>query len=265
MSFLPDSEYVDRVIAAVNFGVRAEGKPLDMLLLHYTGMPSDDGALNWLCCEESQVSCHYFIYPDGEIIQLVPEKRRAWHAGRSYWAGETDINSRSIGIEIANAGHDGGLPDFPDEQIAAVIRLCRDIVTRRGISAERVLAHSDVAPDRKEDPGEKFPWDRLAEAGIGHWVLPEARQALADKPDTCLPFALQIGQEGPRVTELQWLLQNIGFNITVSGRFERETELALLAFQRHFRPECVDGRADAETMACLDAIRRAGASGQAAV
>lgn len=161
-----------RVQPSPNHGERADGRRPDMILLHYTGMPTADGALDWLSRAESQVSSHYFVHENGEVVQLVPEMRRAWHAGKSSWHGETDINSLSIGIEIANAGHPGGLPDYPKEQIAAVIELCRDCVKRWSIVPERVLGHSDVAPIRKVDPGEKFPWAELHRAGIGHWVEP---------------------------------------------------------------------------------------------
>ena len=160
------------VQASPNHGERIGVSGPDMLLLHYTGMDTADGALSWLCRDESQVSSHYFVHEDGRVVQLVPERLRAWHAGRSVWKGETDINSRSIGIEIANAGHPGGLPDFPDAQIAAVIELCLDCGRRWCIAPERVLGHSDVAPVRKVDPGEKFPWARLHQAGVGHWVEP---------------------------------------------------------------------------------------------
>jgi N-acetylmuramoyl-L-alanine amidase len=155
-----------------NHGERAGGRKPDMILLHYTGMGTALGALDWLCREESQVSSHYFIHEDGTLMQLVPERRRAWHAGKGSWHDEDDINSLSIGIEIANAGHPGGLPHFPDEQIAAVIELCLDCGDRWSIAPERVLGHSDVAPIRKVDPGERFPWAKLHAAGVGHWVEP---------------------------------------------------------------------------------------------
>ncbi|KAG1702965.1 N-acetylmuramoyl-L-alanine amidase AmiD [Nymphon striatum] len=134
-------------------------------------MESGDAALNWLCLEESGVSCHYFVHEDGRIVQLVPESKRAWHAGKSCWQDEVDTNSRSIGIEIANPGHSGEYPEFPKVQIDAVIELCSDILRRNsGIQPCNVLAHSDVAPGRKHDPGEKFPWALLHEKGIGHWA-----------------------------------------------------------------------------------------------
>ena len=144
----------------------------DMILLHYTGMPDVEGAIAQLCTPGTDVSAHYIVLEDGRIVQCVPEAKRAWHAGVSSWAGEEDINSCSIGIEIINRGHDWGYPDFPLRQIAAVIALCRGIMLRRKIPSHRVLAHSDVAPARKKDPGEKFPWHSLANSGVGHWVQP---------------------------------------------------------------------------------------------
>src|SRR5690606_5154798 len=135
-----------KVIASPNHGERTDGRRPDLLLLHYTGMETAQGALDWLTREESQVSSHYFVFEDGRIVQLVPETRRAWHAGKSFWKGETDINSASIGIEIANAGHPGGLPEFPEPQVEAVIALCRDVAQRWNIAPERILGHSDVSP-----------------------------------------------------------------------------------------------------------------------
>ena len=149
------------------------GGPPDMVLLHYTGdAESREAACARLCDVDAAVSSHYLVYEDGHIDQLVQEERRAWHAGKSFWAGETDLNSRSIGIEIVNPGHDFGYPEFPEAQIAAVIALCRGIIARRPIPRDRVLAHSDVAPSRKQDPGEKFPWRLLADSGVGLWVEP---------------------------------------------------------------------------------------------
>ncbi len=166
MKLIPDYAGA-RVEPSPNHGERVGVDAPDMIILHYTGMPDHGQALSWLKNIESQVSSHYFVWPDGRIVQMVPETRRAWHAGKSVWAGETDINSRSIGIEIANAGHPGGLPTYPEEQIAAVIGLCRDLMERWRIAPERVLGHSDVAPRRKVDPGENFPWDRLYREGSG--------------------------------------------------------------------------------------------------
>src|SRR5215472_5165010 len=171
-TFDPDSSIVSDIIPSPNYGERNKGRVPDMILLHYTGMPDVEGALARLCTAGTEVSAHYVVLEDGRIVQCVPEARRAWHAGVSAWAGEDDINSCSIGIEIVNRGHDWGYPEFPLRQIAAVIALCRGIMLRRKVPSHRVLGHSDVAPARKKDPGEKFPWHSLANSGVGHWVQP---------------------------------------------------------------------------------------------
>ena len=179
------------------------------------------------------------------MIQLVPETRRAWHAGKSAWAGEVDINSCSIGIEIANPGHEFGYPDFPPKQIKAVIALCQDIIRRHHIRADRVLAHSDIAPGRKQDPGEKFPWRQLHKAGIGHWVMPSRGGKGA---------ALKTGEGGPDVLALQEELAAYGYGISASGEFGPATASVVTAFQRHFRPARVDGIADASTRITLQKL-----------
>ncbi|MQB42571.1 N-acetylmuramoyl-L-alanine amidase [Rhizobium sp. ICMP 5592] len=225
-----------------NHGEREGGRKPDIILLHYTGMGTAEGALDWLCRAESQVSSHYFVFEDGRVIQLVPEERRAWHAGKSLWRGEADINSASIGIEIANAGHPGGLPDFPDAQVEAVIELCRDCGQRWAIAPERVLGHSDVAPVRKVDPGEKFPWARLAAAGVGHWVEPA--------PITGGRF-FQKGDVGQPIEALQSMLSLYGYGTEITGEFSSKLEGDVQAFQRHFRPERVDGIADFSTIDTL--------------
>ncbi|MGL4728304.1 MAG: N-acetylmuramoyl-L-alanine amidase [Bosea sp. (in: a-proteobacteria)] len=218
----------------------------DMLILHYTGMPDAGEALNWLCNPLSQVSCHYFVFENGHTLQLVPEARRAWHAGVSAWGADRDINSASIGIEVTNPGHRpaefGGLPDYPEAQVAAVINLCRDITTRLAIPAHRVLAHSDVAPGRKIDPGEKFPWARLCEAGIGLWVEPA--------PIRDGRF-FQRGEEGQPVQALQSMFVLFGYDLPVTGVFDQRTQDVVEAFQRHWRPARVDGVADASTITTL--------------
>jgi N-acetylmuramoyl-L-alanine amidase len=228
------------VKAAVNFNERAA--PIDMLLLHYTGMPVADEALDWLTCAESRVSCHYFIHEDGRVVQLVPETARAWHAGLSSWEGEADTNSRSIGIEIANPGHAYGYSDFTEQQIAEVIELCRDCGERWSIAPHRVLAHSDVAPARKQDPGEKFPWRRLFEAGVGHWVEPSHITS---------GRYFQAGDEGQPVEALQSMLSLYGYGVGITGSFDTVTQQAVTAFQRHFRPQRVDGVADISTIETL--------------
>lgn len=240
----PDAE----VIASPNFGERKDGRAPDMLILHYTGMPTAEGALDWLTRAESEVSSHYFVFEDGRIVQLVPESARAWHAGRSAWKDEGDINSASIGIEIANPGHPGGLPDFPPAQIAAVTRLCSDIVARHAIAPERVLGHSDVAPIRKIDPGERFFWADLAASGIGHWV--EASPVAGGR-------YFQQGDNGPPVEALQAMLVLYGYDVPVSGSYCARTHGVIEAFQRHFRQERVDGIADASTIETLHRLLRA--------
>lgn len=242
MAFRPDCPLAETVRPARCFNERAEGKPVDILLLHYTGMATAEEALVRLTAEDSGVSCHYFVDEDGRIVQLVPEEKRAWHAGMSSWHGETDINSRSIGIEIANPGHDGGYPAFPIRQIDAVVELCRNCVERRRISAERVLAHSDVAPQRKMDPGEKFPWRRLHESGVGHLVEPV--------PVRSGRF-FQRGESGQPVEALQSMLCLYGYGPEINGFFDEKTEACVRAFQRHFRPGRVDGVADISTIETL--------------
>ncbi|MEM9107051.1 MAG: N-acetylmuramoyl-L-alanine amidase [Pseudomonadota bacterium] len=224
-----------------NFGERQTGQP-DMLLLHYTGMDKAEEALSWLCSEQSGVSAHYFVFEDGRIVQMVAEDKRAWHAGASYWKGEEDNNSRSIGIEIANPGHQGDYRSFPDVQIEAVIRLCRHCVDRWAIVPERVLAHSDIAPQRKQDPGEKFPWRSLFEAGIGHWVEPSLASG---------GRFLQMGDQGQPVEALQAMLAYYGYQSEITGTFNDLVKANITAFQRHFRPAKVDGIADVSTIETL--------------
>lgn len=213
-----------------------------MIILHYTGMPTGEAALDWLCNPVSEVSAHYFVDEDGLITQSVPENCRAWHAGRSFWKGDTDINSRSIGIEIVNPGPDAGYPDFPDRQVTAVIGLCRDIMGRHDIPDAHILAHSDVAPGRKIDPGEKFPWSRLAADGVGVWVDPS--------PVSGGRF-FQEGDSGEPVQALQAMLGHYGYDVELSGDFDAKTTQVVAAFQRHFRPARVDGIADASTLETL--------------
>lgn len=237
-----DSPLVTKIVPSPNQGERKEGRRPDMIVLHYTGMQDGVSALQQLTNPMAEVSSHYLIWEDGRIFQLVPESARAWHAGRGQWGRDTDINSCSIGIEIVNGGHDYGLPDFPAEQIDAVIALCRDIATRWSIPPHRILAHSDTAPARKADPGEKFPWARLADDGIGHFVLPAP---LTDG----LSFAR--GAEGPPVQALQAMLSLYGYALPVTGVFDDATEQTVTAFQRHFRPARIDGVADLSTIQTL--------------
>ena len=241
-AFSPDSSIVSDVIPSANYGDRNKGRLPDMIVLHYTGMPDVEGAIAKLCTAGTDVSAHYIVLEDGRIVQCVPENRRAWHAGVSCWAGEEDINSCSIGIEIVNRGHDWGYPDFPSRQIAAVIALCRGIMLRRDVPPHRVLAHSDVAPSRKKDPGEKFPWHSLANSGVGHWVHPAP---------IVRGESLKLGTINNNVASMQAAFARYGYNIPTDGKFDGATMEVVTAFQRHFRPERVDGVADHSTMSTL--------------
>lgn len=188
-----------------------------------------------------RVSAHYVVDEAGQIYSLVPEEHRAWHAGVSSWEGDGEINARAIGIEIVNGGHDFQLPDFPDAQIDGVIALLRDILDRwPELNAKRVVAHSDIAPARKADPGEKFPWKRLAEAGVSIWPEHVAMQLSSDDP----------------VTEVQQDLAFIGYPVTQTGYMDEATKEALIAFQRRFRPGEIGGAMDDETRYLLSAVSR---------
>ena len=228
-----------------NFDARKS--PPDMIVLHYTGMKTGEGALARLCDASAKVSSHYLVEEDGRTFRLVPEERRAWHAGVSFWKGDTDINSRSVGVEIVNPGHEWGYRAFPKAQIAAVIALVADIRTRWTIDDRRIVGHSDVAPDRKDDPGELFPWKALAQAGHGLWVEPAAAPGAP----------LAEGAEGAGVFALQAGLTRLGYDCAPSGTFDAHTTSVVRAFQRHWRQEKFDGVADGETRARLIALLRA--------
>jgi len=206
-----------------NFDARPEGTQADILLMHYTGMQTAKAALDRLCDADARVSAHYTVDEDGTIYAHVPEACRAFHAGVSFWAGDTGINARSIGIEIVNPGHEWGYRSFPDAQIEAVIALSKVILSRHPITPARVIGHSDVAPARKTDPGELFPWKHLAEKGVGLWP---ARTDLALR----LPFSDA--------------LRAFGYGIQPEGH--ATLEQTVIAFQRHFRPARLDGIFDAE-------------------
>lgn len=213
-----------------NFDARPDGQAIDILVLHYTGMRSAAEAMDRLCDPAAKVSAHYCVDEDGTICRLVDESHRAWHAGVAEWAGASDINARSIGIEIVNPGHEFGYRAFPEPQIQSVIALCREVLARHPIPAARVLGHSDVAPLRKDDPGELFPWDRLAEAGIGLW------------PDSAAPATPDPGQA-------RLDLSAFGY-----GYLDQDFDAVVRAFQRHFRPKSVTGHLDAETMGRLKTL-----------
>jgi N-acetylmuramoyl-L-alanine amidase len=234
-----------RVRAAANREPRRGGDGVDYVILHYTGMASAKAAEDWLCAPQSGVSCHYLVDEAGGIVQMVDERDRAWHAGVSWWRGEADINSRSIGIEIHNPGHTLGYPPFPAAQIEAVTALCLDIMARHGLPPGAVLAHSDVAPGRKIDPGERFPWRTLARRGVGAWVAPTPIRR--DDP------------QGPAASaaEVTALLTEIGFGVAVRGPSDPPLAAAVDAFQRHWRPARVDGVADRSTVRTLERLAKA--------
>jgi N-acetylmuramoyl-L-alanine amidase len=223
-----------------NHDARPPGQPIDILLLHYTGMPTAEAALDRLTDPAARVSAHYLIEEDGRRWRLVPEDRRAWHAGASHWAGATDINARSIGIELVNPGHEFGYRAFPEAQIAALLELGRGIAKRHRIPAARVLGHSDVAPKRKIDPGELFPWPRLAAEGLGVWPK---------HPRLDISRSIQ-------VPEIQRDLAAIGYECPETGVLDEGTRAAVAAFQRHFRPAVISGIPDGETAALAALLLR---------
>lgn len=213
-----------------NFGPRREGAPIDMVVLHYTGMRTASEALARLCDPAAQVSAHYLVDEDGRIERLVAEEQRAWHAGLAYWRGDRDVNSRSIGIELVNPGHEFGYRPFPEPQIEALVALLHSIVGRHGISRRNLVGHSDVAPARRQDPGELFPWRALAREGLGLWPEP-----------------------GPDVEgDARALLTAYGYDPDCA------LDLVVAAFQRHFRSTRVDGTADGETLGLLTRLNALG-------
>ena len=219
----------------------ARNSPVNMIVLHYTGMKDCASALDQLCNPASKVSAHYLVDEDGMIYALVDEARRAWHAGVASWHGETDINGCSIGIELVNPGHEFGYRAFPDAQMIAFERLCADLMERHDISAARVLGHADVAPSRKQDPGELFDWSRLAALGLAVW--PEPREVSST--------TMREGDADEEVLALQVALGSIGYGIVGDSRYGAATTAVVMAFQRRYRPAAVDGVADPETRAML--------------
>ena len=222
--------------------------PISLLILHYTGMKTGGAALERMRNAEAKVSAHYMVEEDGRIFQLVDEDKRAWHAGVSEWQGESNINSNSIGIEIVNRGHDwpnedGSLAEFPDVQINAVIALSKGIISRHG--ALTILAHSDIAPARKIDPGENFPWQGLAAAGLGYWpdVQTDDRRVLFE------PHSRDRG-----VAIVQRGLAHIGYSARVTGVMDEPTKLIIEALQRRYRPDKIDGVVDIQTMEVIKAL-----------
>lgn len=211
-----------------NFDERA--LPISMIVLHYTGMEDAASAIAQLANPEAKVSAHYVVAEDGQIVRMVAEEKRAWHAGRSHWRGVTDINSASIGIEIVNPGHEFGYRPFPEEQIDALIPLVAEIKDRYHITRGNIVGHSDIAPQRKRDPGELFPWARLARHRL---ALPRPTKNLMDPNWSDAGFLLA--------------LERFGYEVT-------DALAAVVAFQRRFRPELIDGEIDGETRALLLAL-----------
>jgi N-acetylmuramoyl-L-alanine amidase len=260
----PDSPFVNELIASPNIGERRNGGRPRFLILHYTGLESFQRSIDVLRDPVCEVSCHYVVDVDGHVVQMVSEADRAWHAGLSCWQGETDINSWSIGIEIQNPGHDRGYPDFAEAQMQAVENLAGDIIARRKIRPEHVLAHSDIAPHRKNDPGEKFDWQRLAQKQIGHWV--PSRPIAAERPTSQSmsetgtaqdqaqdQVQVQVqDQDEDRVRHCQALLRKYGYEVACDGMLDDATRRVIIAFQRHFRPARIDGLPDRSTIATLE-------------
>ncbi|PHR59836.1 MAG: N-acetylmuramoyl-L-alanine amidase [Robiginitomaculum sp.] len=214
--------------------------PISMLVLHYTGMQSATHALERLCDPLAKVSAHYVIDEQGEVFALVPEDRRAWHAGLSCWQDVTDINSASIGIEIVNGGHDFGLPGFPEAQMLALIELCSAILARHKIAPQNIVGHNEIAPGRKIDPGERFAWAQLAGAGIGLWPgEPNGQRQSCPEPS-----ASKVAGS---------LLTEIGYETALADFSTSAPNAPLSEFQRRYRPSLIDGLLDHET---LDLIKR---------
>ena len=237
-----------------NHDARPPGAAVDMLILHYTGMASAQAALARLRDVDARVSAHYLVDEDGAVVRLVPEERRAWHAGVARWGGRDDINGVSIGVEVVNPGHEFGYRRFPQAQMAALAALCRDIVERHPIPARHVLGHADVAPARRADPGELFDWAGLARAGVGLW--PETAIATGE-----MGLTLRRGDGGAALAEIRRGLADFGYDVSAEGGFDEALEQVVTAFQRHFRPRRVDGVVDPETaqriFQVLDAARPA--------
>lgn len=253
---------VSRIIERPSPNFDARTRPIDLVVLHYTGMQDADVALRRLTdpapkagaypgpwqspdapadAPLPRVSSHYVIDEDGAVFALVPEEHRAWHAGAANWEGEGDVNSRAIGIEIVNGGHDFGLPPYTEAQIEALIALLAEMFERHAaLGPARVVAHSDVAPERKQDPGEMFPWKRLADAGVSIWPHRMGAPLSDDDP----------------VSDIQEQLALIGYGVPSTGYMDAQTKAALVAFQRRFRPANIDGVADEETRHMLAALAR---------
>ncbi len=224
---------------------RPAGGAIDTIVLHYTGMRSAGAAIDRLCDPQARVSAHYVVEEDGRLWRLVAEARRAWHAGVSYWRGHSALNDRSIGIELVNPGHEHGYREFPVLQMAVVCDLCLEILGRHPVPARNVVAHSDVAPERKEDPGERFDWAGLAANGVG--LFPHGVADLG--PGGAV-------RDAASLHDVRQALADIGYRVAPEGALDPALSAVLRAFQRHWRPEAVTGQADAGTLARLLAVAR---------
>ncbi len=234
-----------RAAPSPNHDARPAGEPIDTIVLHYTGMTSAAGALARLRDPAAKVSSHYLVEEDGTVWRMVDEGRRAWHAGVSFWRGRTALNGRSIGIEIVNPGHEHGYRDFPVLQLAVVCDLCLEIMSRHPVGARDIVGHSDIAPERKEDPGERFDWEGLARNGVGLWP-----HGVAD---------LGTGgavRDAAGLADVRAALGLIGYQVAPHGPLDPALSAVLRAFQRHWRPEAVNGQADAGTLARLLGVAR---------
>ncbi len=242
----PDSPLVADLFPSPNIEPRKNGLCPTMLVMHYTGLATAKKSIEILARPDCKVSCHYVIDIDGRVTQMVAEKMRAWHAGVSSWHGETDINSKSIGIEIQNLGHNQGYPDFPQAQMDSVRDLSVDILNRYDIAPHNVVAHSDIASGRKTDPGEKFNWAFLHRHGIGHWVKPAPLDEVAPR--------FELTDQSAVIAKVQAKLCCYGYGIETTGHHTEQSVTVVSAFQRHFRPARFDGVIDASTIATLDAL-----------
>lgn len=233
---------------SANFDDRRGVTDPSMIVIHYTGMKNGEEALKWLQAPESKVSAHYLIEENGTIYHMVDDSKRAWHAGVSYWRGASDINSASIGIELVNPGHDHGYIPFPTEQMQALTLLCQQILKKYPITFHNIVGHSDIAPDRKQDPGELFDWKALAMNDVGFWpgdghMVPGATPLNDKTADVIRP--------------IQHELAEIGYYIHQNGQMDHATRLAITAFQRRFRPGRVDGLLDDSTIARINLVFKA--------
>jgi len=238
-----------RDLPSVNQDDRPDGMPIDMIVLHYTGMQSAEAAIARLRDPAARVSAHYVVEEDGAVWRLVAERRCAWHAGVSCWRGMTELNKRSIGIEIVNPGHEWGYRHFPVLQLAVVCDLCLEILSRHAIPARNIVGHSDIAPDRKQDPGELFDWEGLARNGVGLWP--------AGVPDLGTSGAVR---DAASLRDVRAALAAIGYRVAPEGALDPALAGVLRAFQRHWRGEAITGQADAGTLARLLAVARLAAA-----